>query len=173
MDVVAAVNFILARIGKWVDCHIVFVPFGGAEKYEMIKLTDRKEQNEKGDVGDLPYDPWVRPAADGAVQAHALFLPHGVGAGFYHKLWGVHQAVYVHALKVFLVLMDLKREKPKSQKSVQEFTQMCFFRGWRSMMLKQHKADSTCKYETLMGPSVRCSFECLGWRSGLSILCSG
>lgn len=84
-----------------------------AEKYETTKLTERKE---KGDVGDLPDDPRVRPAADGAVQAHALFLPHGVGAGFYHKLWGVHQAVNVHALKVFLVFMDLKRETPKSQK---------------------------------------------------------
>lgn len=93
----------------------------------MTKRTDRKERNEKGDVGDLPDDPWVRPAADGAVQAHALFLPHGVGAGFYHKLWGVHQAVSVHALKVFLVFMDLKRETPKSQKPERVRSKVRFF----------------------------------------------
>lgn len=75
----------------------------------MVKPTERKKRHEKGDVCDLPDDPWVRPAADGAVQTHALFLPHGVGAGFDHKLWGVHQAVYVHTLKVFLVFMDLKK----------------------------------------------------------------
>lgn len=108
MDVVAAANFILARVGKWVNCHIVFVPFE-TEKHEMVKPKERKKQREKGDVCDLPDDPWVRPAADGAVQTHALFLPHGVGAGFDHKLWGVHQAVYVHTLKVFLVFMDLKK----------------------------------------------------------------
>lgn len=55
----------------------------------------------------LPDDPGVRPAADGAVQPHTLLLPHSVGAGFDHKLWGVHQTVFVHALEVFLVLMDL------------------------------------------------------------------
>lgn len=87
----------------------------------MTKLTERKKPREKGDVRDLPDDPWVRPAADGAVQAYALFLPHGVGAGFDHKLWGVHQAVYVHALKVFLVFMDLKKGDTKIAKNGQEF----------------------------------------------------
>lgn len=51
------------------------------------------------------------------MQAHALFLPYGVGAGFDHKLWGVHQAVYVHALKVLLVFMDLKKGDAKTVKN--------------------------------------------------------
>lgn len=135
VDVVAAVNFILARIGKRVDRHIVFVPFE-TEKREMIKLTERKKWHQKGDVRDPPDNPWVRPAADGAVQAHALFLPHGVGTRFDHKLWGVHQAVYVHALKVFLVFMDLKREAPKSQRTVKNSV-MNFFR------VKIHDAETT------------------------------
>lgn len=62
-----------------------------------------------GAVGDLPDDPGVGPAADRAVQAHALLLPHGVGARLDHKLWRVHQAVLVHALEVFPVFMDLQR----------------------------------------------------------------
>lgn len=62
-------------------------------------------------VGDLPDDPWVRPPTDSAVQPHTLFLPHSVGARFNHKLRGVHQAVFVHALEVFLVFMDLKIEQ--------------------------------------------------------------
>lgn len=62
-------------------------------------------------VFDLPDDPWVRPASDSAMQPHALFLPHGVGAWFNHKLRGVHQAIFVHALKVFLVFMDLQIEQ--------------------------------------------------------------
>lgn len=127
MDVVAAANFILARIGEWVDCHIVFVPLETG-KHEMIKVTEG-ENRETGDVRDLPDDPWVRPAADGAVQAHALLLPHGVGTGFDHKLWGVHQAVYVHALKMFLVFMDLKRGDPKITTDGQEFGQDELFRG--------------------------------------------
>lgn len=60
-------------------------------------------------VGDLPDDPGVGPAADGAVQAHALLLPHSVGARLDHKLWRVHQAILVHALEVFPVFMDLQR----------------------------------------------------------------
>lgn len=60
-------------------------------------------------VGDLPDDPGVGPATDGAVQAHALLLPHGVGARLDHKLWRVHQAVLVHAFEVFPVFMDLQR----------------------------------------------------------------
>lgn len=67
---------------------------------------------------DLPDDPRVGPAADSAVQAHTLLLPHGVGAWFNHKLWGVHQAVFVHALKVFPVFMDLQTEQSCSIKSL-------------------------------------------------------
>lgn len=59
--------------------------------------------------GDLPDDPGVGPAADGAVQAHALLLPHSVGARLDHKLWRMHQAILVHALEVFPVFMDLQR----------------------------------------------------------------
>jgi len=59
-------------------------------------------------VCGLPGDPGVGPAADGAMQPHRLLLPHSVGAGFNHKLWGVHQAVFVHALEVFPLFMDLK-----------------------------------------------------------------
>lgn len=59
-------------------------------------------------MGDLPDDPGVGPAADGAVQSHTLLLPHGVGAGLDHKLWRVHQAVLVHALEVLPVFMDLQ-----------------------------------------------------------------
>lgn len=55
----------------------------------------------------LPDHPGVGPAADSAVQPHTLLLPHSVGARFNHKLRGVHQTVFVHALEVFLVLMDL------------------------------------------------------------------
>lgn len=69
-------------------------------------------------VGDLPDDPWVRPACDGAVQTHTLLLPHGVGARFNHKLRGMHQAVFVHALKVFPVFMDLQTEQDFSIKSL-------------------------------------------------------
>lgn len=60
---------------------------------------------------DLPDDPRVGPAGDGAVQPHALLLPHGVGARLNHKIRGVHQAILVHALVVFLVLMDLETTK--------------------------------------------------------------
>lgn len=59
-------------------------------------------------AGDLPDDPGVRPATDSAVQTHTLLLPHCVGARLNHKLWGVHQAVFVHTLEVFLVFMNLK-----------------------------------------------------------------
>lgn len=62
-------------------------------------------------VGDLPDDPGVGPATDSAVQPHTLLLPHSVGARFNHKLWGVHQAVFVYSLEVFLVFMNLKIEK--------------------------------------------------------------
>lgn len=57
---------------------------------------------------DLPDDPWVRPAANSAMQPHTLLLPHSVGARLNHKLRGVHQAVFVHALEMLLVFMDLK-----------------------------------------------------------------
>ena len=62
-------------------------------------------------VCDLPDDPGVRPAADSAVQPHTLLLPHSVGARFNHKLRGMHQAVFVHTLKVYPVFMDLQTEK--------------------------------------------------------------
>lgn len=62
-------------------------------------------------VCDLPDDPWIGPATYSAVQTHALLLPHGVGAWFNHKLGGMHQAVFVHTLKVFLVFMDLQTEQ--------------------------------------------------------------
>lgn len=75
-----------------------------------------------GDVCDLPDDPWVGPATDSAMQSHTLLLPHGVGAWFDHKLWGVHQAVCVHALKVFLVFMDLQREQHLRIKSLRKIT---------------------------------------------------
>lgn len=128
MDVVAAANFILARIGKWVDGHIVFVPFK-TENHEMKKRKKRKRSDAvRGMCVNLPDDPWVGPAADGAVQAHALLLPDGVGAGFDHKLWGVHQAVYVHALKVFLVFMDLKKETLKSRWTVKNPVRVNFLR---------------------------------------------
>lgn len=68
-------------------------------------------------VRDLPDNPWVGPATDSAVQPHTLLLPHGVGAWFNQKLRGVHQAVFVHALKVFLVFMDLQTEQRLSSKS--------------------------------------------------------
>lgn len=61
--------------------------------------------------GDLPDDPGVGPATDGAVQSHTLLLPHGVGAGLDHELWRVHQAVLVHALEVLPVFMDLQSGK--------------------------------------------------------------
>lgn len=70
-----------------------------------------------GNMRNLPDDPRVRPASDSAVQSHTLLLPHGVRARFDHKLGGVHQAVFVHALKVFLVFMDLQREPHLSIKS--------------------------------------------------------
>lgn len=63
----------------------------------------------------LPDDPWVGPATDSAMQPHTLLLPHCVGARFNHKLRGVHQAVFVHALEVFLVFMDLKVAEKISQ----------------------------------------------------------
>ena len=66
-------------------------------------------------VGDLPDDPWVRPAGDSAVQPHTLLLPHSVGAGFNHKLRGVHQAVFVHTLGVFLFIMDLETAEEVTQ----------------------------------------------------------
>lgn len=62
-------------------------------------------------IRDLPDDPRVRPAADGAMQPHTLLLPHGVGARFDHKVRGVHQAVFVHALEMFPVFMDLENKK--------------------------------------------------------------
>lgn len=61
--------------------------------------------------GDLPDDPGVGPATNGAVQSYTLLLPHGVGAGLDHKLWRVHQAVLVHALEVLPVFMDLQSVK--------------------------------------------------------------
>lgn len=66
------------------------------------------------DNQSLPDDPGIRPAADSAMEPHTLLLPHSVGAWLDHKLWGVHQAVFVHALEVFLVIMDLKIELSES-----------------------------------------------------------
>lgn len=141
--------------------------------------TNREKEHEKGDVCDLPDDLWVRPAADGAVQAHALLLPHGVGTGFDHKLWGVHQAVYVHALKVLLVFMDLERETPKSQRTVKNSVKMNFFREWRYRIGNSTEQSPTCLHwpctcrcTILMGLSGCCSFEYLGWRSGPAICAS-
>lgn len=66
-------------------------------------------------IVDLPDDPGVRPAGDSAVQSHTLVLPHSVGARFNHKLRGVHQAVFVHTLEMFLVFMDLRKAERLSQ----------------------------------------------------------
>lgn len=71
-----------------------------------------------GDVCDLPDDARVGPATDGAMQPHTLLLPHSVGAWFNHKLRGMHQAVFVHALKVLLVFMDLQTEQYLSTESL-------------------------------------------------------
>lgn len=43
MDAVSALNFILARVGKWVNYHIVFIPFHGKEK-----IQKRMSLNPKG-----------------------------------------------------------------------------------------------------------------------------
>lgn len=79
-----------------------------------LEAKDRKDRR-GGTLVDarhhLPDDPGVGPAADGAVQPHTLLLPHGVGARFNHKLRGMHQAVFVHTLEVFLVFMDLQTEQ--------------------------------------------------------------
>lgn len=46
MDAVSALNFILARVGKWVNYHIVFIPFHGKEKIE--KRAEEDEIEAKG-----------------------------------------------------------------------------------------------------------------------------
>ena len=61
-----------------------------------------------GGVVHSPNYSWVGPPGDSAVQTYALLLPHGVGARLNHKLWGMHQAVLVHALVILLVFMNLK-----------------------------------------------------------------
>lgn len=71
-------------------------------------------------VCDLPDDPWVGPATDSAMQPHTLLLPHSVGPWFNHKLRGVHQAVFVYALKVFPVFIDLQTEQYLSIKSLRK-----------------------------------------------------
>lgn len=143
MHVVSALKCILARVDKRVNCHIVFVPCEEHEGWQtkrsrnnIKRIKDTQDGNSKaaetgwswklwgqalgyviGDryVCDLPDDPWIRPAADSAMQPHTLLLPHSVGARFNHKFWGVHQAVFVHALEVFLVFMDLKKTKNNTE----------------------------------------------------------
>lgn len=66
-------------------------------------------------VLDLPDNPWVGPATDSAMQSHTLLLPHSVGAWFNHKLRGMHQAIFVHALEVLLVFMDLQNRTALEQ----------------------------------------------------------
>lgn len=75
----------------------------------------------------LPDDPWVGPTTDSAVQPHTLLLPHGVGAWLNHKLRGVHQAVFVHTLKMFLVFMDLQTEQYLSIKTFSTVTSLKLF----------------------------------------------
>lgn len=98
--------FELSTLSKMVADCIHYDP--GAPKRKRVDRKDQRDSSAICDVCYLPDDPRVRPASDGAVQSHTLLLPNSVGARFDHKLWGVHQAVFVHALKVFLVFMDLQ-----------------------------------------------------------------
>lgn len=107
MDIVFAFKFVLARADNGVNSHIVLVPYKMYDKQSIVNLLIKMSMSSS--TAGLPDNPGVRPATDGAVQTHTLFLPHGVGARLNHKLWRMHQAVFVHALKMRFLFMDLQR----------------------------------------------------------------
>lgn len=62
-------------------------------------------------MGSSPGHAWFRPPGQGAVQCHALPLPHGLALGLHHELRGVGEAVRIHLLRELLLLMNLRADK--------------------------------------------------------------
>lgn len=64
MHAVSALKFILARVGKGFNCHIVFVPCSGRQKTQKRKDQGKQEELEK----DEKIKPWKVDGVQGKMQ---------------------------------------------------------------------------------------------------------